>query len=164
MALVLRLAVVVAVALVLTPVGGSGGSRGNGLFGSVRKGPVMPVCQQGVPCDAPAQVTLVFSRSTAFGGTTQADPVSVRSNKNGRYRIALAPGYYATGTEIPLASFEPGYYTFGVNVRDLNAPRDSAANKGIDRKQDFIVLKPDGSMPEHKAPTAPAAKPKPPKK
>jgi len=76
----------------------------------------------------------------------------------------LAPGYYATGTEIPLASFEPGYYTFGVNVRDLNAPRDSAANKGIDRKQDFIVLKPDGSMPEHKAPTAPAAKPKPPKK
>lgn len=77
----------------------------------------------------------------------------------------LSPGYYATGSEIPLASFEPGFYTFAINVRDLNAPRDSAANKGVDRKQDFVVLKPDGSMPEKKAPPTPAAKPKaPPKK
>jgi len=94
MAPVLRLAVVVAVALVLTPVGGSGGSRGNGLFGSVRKGPVMPVCQQGVPCDAPAQLTLVFSRSTSLPNSTATGRVTVKSDRNGRYRIALAPGYY----------------------------------------------------------------------
>jgi GWxTD domain-containing protein len=79
----------------------------------------------------------------------------------------LAPGYYATGTEIPLAGFEPGYYTFAVLVRDLNAPRDSAANKGIERRQDFVVLKADGSMPERKtaaaaaAPSAPKPKPTP---
>jgi GWxTD domain-containing protein len=75
----------------------------------------------------------------------------------------LAPNYYATGIEIPLAGFEPGYYTFSVNVRDLNAARDSVANKGIERKQDFIVLKPDGSMPDRKAaaPAAAAPKPKP---
>ncbi len=98
MAPVLRLSAAVAVALVLLPAGGSGGSTGSGLYGSVRKGPVMPVCQQGVPCDAPAQVTLVFSRSTAFGGTAHSDPISVRSNKSGRYRIALAPGYYDVQT------------------------------------------------------------------
>lgn len=76
---------------------------------------------------------------------------------------ALGADYYGTGSEIPLASFEPGYYTFNLNVRDLNAPRDSAAFKGVDRKEEFIVLKADGSLPEGKA-AAPAAKPKPPVK
>ncbi len=76
---------------------------------------------------------------------------------------ALAPGYYATGSEIPLQTFEPGYYTFTLTVRDLNAPRDSEAFKGIDRKEDFVVLKPDGSIPEKPAPK-PAAKKAPSKK
>ena len=77
----------------------------------------------------------------------------------------LGADYYGTGSEIPLASFEPGYYTFTLNVRDLNAPRDSAAFKGADRKEEFIVLKPDGTMPDRKAavgkpaPKAPAKKP-----
>ncbi|MEO8190847.1 MAG: GWxTD domain-containing protein [Acidobacteriota bacterium] len=78
----------------------------------------------------------------------------------------LGADYYGTGSEIPLTSFEPGYYTFSLNVRDLNAPRDSAAFKGVDRKEEFVVLKPDGSMPEHRAaapgkpaPRAPAKKP-----
>ena len=35
----------------------------------------------------------------------------------------LAPGYFATGSEIPLQTFEPGYYTFTLTVRDLNAPK-----------------------------------------
>src|SRR5262249_14047069 len=76
----------------------------------------------------------------------------------------LAPGYYATGSEIPLATFEPGYYTFQLTVRDLSAARESAAFKGIDRKEDFVVLKPDGSMPEKAAPAKPAAKGKAPAK
>jgi len=75
----------------------------------------------------------------------------------------LAAGYYATGSEIPLQTFEPGYYTFALMVRDLNAPRESEAFKGIDRKEDFVVLKPDGSIPEKAAPK-PAAKPKAPAK
>ena len=75
----------------------------------------------------------------------------------------LAPAYYATGSEIPLQTFEPGYYTFTLTVRDLNAPRDSDAFKGIDRKEDFVVLKPDGTIPEKAAPK-PAAKPKAPAK
>jgi GWxTD domain-containing protein len=73
----------------------------------------------------------------------------------------LAPGYYASGSEIPLATFEPGYYTFQLNVRDLNAPRDSAAFKGIDRQEEFIVLKPDGTVPERAASKAAAPTPRP---
>jgi GWxTD domain-containing protein len=75
----------------------------------------------------------------------------------------VAAGLWGTGSEIPLASFEPGYYTFVITVRDLNATRGSAANKGIERKQDFTVLMPDGSLPPRPAkaqPARPAAKPK----
>ena len=61
--------------------------------------------------------------------------------------IPLADGFYASGSEIPLAGFQPGYYTFSITVRDLNAPRDSASWKGIERKAEFIVLTPEGSLP-----------------
>ena len=71
----------------------------------------------------------------------------------------LGPNYYASGSEIPLASFEPGFYTFTIHVRDLNAPRDSAAFKGIERKEDFVVLSADGSLPPKPA-AKPAPKPK----
>jgi GWxTD domain-containing protein len=71
----------------------------------------------------------------------------------------VGEAYYGAGSEIPLASFEPGYYTFLVKVRDLNAAPGSAANKGIDRQEDFVVLMPDGSLPPKKA-AAPAPTPK----
>ena len=76
---------------------------------------------------------------------------------------SIAEGFYVTGSEIPLASFEPGYYSFLVKVRDLNAAPGTAANKGIDRSQDFVVLMPDGSLPAKKA-AAPAPAPTPKKK
>ena len=47
-----------------------------------------------------------------------------------------------------------------ITVRDLNSAKGSAANKGIERKEDFIVLMPDGSMPP-KAAAKPAPAPKP---
>jgi GWxTD domain-containing protein len=73
----------------------------------------------------------------------------------------LGEGTYGGGREIPLESFKPGSYTFNLTVRDRNAPRDSAAFKGIERRADFVVLKPDGSMPDKPAPPptpAPATK------
>jgi GWxTD domain-containing protein len=74
----------------------------------------------------------------------------------------LTSGYYASGSEIPLTTFEPGYYTFTLNIRDLNAPRDSAAFKGLDRQADFVVLKPDGTPPDKaSAKAAPATTPRP---
>jgi hypothetical protein len=91
MASILRLGAGLAVALVLLPAAGPNGATGSGVFGTVRKGPVTPVCQQGVPCDAPAQVTLVFSRLEASGDVV----ARIRSTATGRYRVALEPGFYA---------------------------------------------------------------------
>ena len=76
----------------------------------------------------------------------------------------LGPNYYAAGSEIPLATFEPGYYTFTLNVRDMNAPRDSAAFKGVEMQADFVVLKPDGGLPDKPAPPTPAKSKAPAKK
>ena len=58
----------------------------SGLFGVVRRGPIRPVCSVDQACDAPARLTLVFSRR---GHSTR-----VRSGPAGRYRIALAEGIY----------------------------------------------------------------------
>ena len=74
--------------------------------------------------------------------------------------VQTAPGVYSTGNEIPLASFEPGYYTFIITVWDLNGPK-GPARKTIERKEDFVVLMPDGSLPKKNAPkAAPAPKKK----
>lgn len=52
------------------------------------RGPVMPVCMVGKPCDEPAaNVKLVFLRN----GKTVA---SVRTGRDGRYKVALASGVY----------------------------------------------------------------------
>jgi hypothetical protein len=64
----------------------------SGLHGVVHKGPTMPVCRVGEPCTAPAQVTLVFRN------TRTARTFRTRSNRQGRYRITLAAGYYAVTT------------------------------------------------------------------
>jgi len=92
MAWILRIAAGAALAVVLLPAAGPSGATGSGLYGTVRKGPVKPVCQIGVPCDAPAQVTLVFSSMAS--SPTSVQPVRVRTDTQGRYRIALRPGYY----------------------------------------------------------------------
>jgi hypothetical protein len=62
----------------------------SGFQGIVTKGPIVPVCRAGTPCDAPVQVTLLFHRA---GHTYRT-----RSGRDGRYRILLAPGYYAVTT------------------------------------------------------------------
>jgi hypothetical protein len=69
----------------------------------------------------------------------------------------LGTGFYGSGSEIPLQTFPPGYYSFALTVRDLNAPKDSADFKGIERVGEFIVLTPEGALPP-KAAAAPAAK------
>jgi Carboxypeptidase regulatory-like domain len=59
----------------------------SGLHGVVTRGPIMPVCMEGVPCSAPAKNTRVsfFRGGRAYRTTTDA---------RGRYRIALVPGRY----------------------------------------------------------------------
>ena len=97
----------VLVALVAAACGTANGTtvRG-GLYGKVTKGPIMPVCQEGVPCDGPAAgLTLVFSRNgTAVARTT--------TRQDGSYRLALRPGSY-TVRAVPrgLVPPEPGVVT-----------------------------------------------------
>jgi hypothetical protein len=64
----------------------------SGLYGTVTKGPITPVCRAEVPCSGPAaRLTLVFRR-----GTTAI--ARIRTTEAGRYRVRLAPGVYTVRT------------------------------------------------------------------
>jgi hypothetical protein len=68
----------------------------SGLYGTVAKGPIRPLCQTGQPCTAPAQVTLLFTHpNTARTPAT----FSTRSTTTGNYRVSLTPGHYTVTTK-----------------------------------------------------------------
>jgi GWxTD domain-containing protein len=138
--------------------------------------PTLPAATSAAPPPAPA--TPPGTPGAAPAAPAAADPkprimtrITVLRDGENAFEPLTSPadlqplgnGYYASGSEIPLESFQPGYYTFGIQVRDLNAPKDSAANKGIERKEDFVVLNADGSLPARAA-GKPTAKPKAPAK
>jgi hypothetical protein len=52
----------------------------------------MPVCRVDFPCDAPAQVTLVFTRAGTIVGRARSDAA-------GHYRVAITAGYYTVTTQ-----------------------------------------------------------------
>jgi hypothetical protein len=65
------------------------------LHGTVRMGPVTPVCRAGVPCSKPAaHVLLSFGRGAAL--------LRARTDAYGRYRIRLAPGTWTMTTRLRL--------------------------------------------------------------
>ena len=83
----MRALVALAVAVAASSAGAATSS--SGLRGLVTRGPITPVCVAGQPCSEPAKnVTLVFSRN---GRVVRR----ARTNDQGRYRVALAPGLYA---------------------------------------------------------------------
>jgi uncharacterized membrane protein len=64
----------------------------SGIRGIVIKSPTKPVCEEGIPCSAPAAgVALVFLR----GGVRVA---TVVTSKAGAYRVVLPPGTYVVRT------------------------------------------------------------------
>lgn len=64
-----------------------GAETRSGLFGTVFRGPIKPVCRVDEPCDEPARrIALTFVRDDTR--------VRVTTNDRGRYRVALAPGVY----------------------------------------------------------------------
>src|SRR5690348_9892054 len=68
-----------------------GAVPGSGLYGTVMRGPVTPVCRVGVPCYARApNVVFTFSRASFVRET--------RTDKQGAYRVALPPGIYSVRT------------------------------------------------------------------
>jgi hypothetical protein len=63
-----------------------------GLQGRVMRGPIMPVCRVGVPCEEPAKgVTLRFSRNGRI-------VARATTNSKGWYRVVLKPGRYSVRT------------------------------------------------------------------
>ena len=63
-------------------------AKPSGLYGTVTRGPITPVCRVGVPCDEPAaRMTIVFAG--------RMKSVRVRTDAGGRYRVRLAPGLYS---------------------------------------------------------------------
>jgi hypothetical protein len=90
----------IALVVLFAGVPASGATTGTGLRGLVVRGPVRPVCQPGVSCDAPAKhVTLTFTRS----GVSK----SVVTGDDGRYRILLAAGTYAVRIPSAKLGFSP---------------------------------------------------------
>lgn len=80
-------------ALVPTALGATSthGIPPSGLQGVVTRSPITPVCIEGVPCSAPAKNTpLVFFRRERI--------VRTRTDSIGRYRVALAPGWWSVRT------------------------------------------------------------------
>jgi hypothetical protein len=95
----------------------------SGLHGTVTKGPTGPVCRQGQPCTAPAQLTLVFRRGTRS--------IRVRTSTAGRYRVVLAPGYY-TVTTVERIGIVPSIRPRRVHVRSGHVDRlDFFVDTGI---------------------------------
>ena len=80
-------------ALVVMALGATSAHAGapSGLRGLVTRSPITPVCMEGVPCSAPATNTpLVFFR--------QGRSIRTRTDSAGRYRVALAPGWWGVRT------------------------------------------------------------------
>src|SRR5205085_5151905 len=85
----MRALVALAAAVAASSAGAAASTSSSGLRGLVTRGPITPVCVAGQPCSEPAKnVTLVFSRNSRVVRRA-------RTNDQGRYRVALAPGLYA---------------------------------------------------------------------
>lgn len=88
----MRAALVLVVGLALTTlIGVAPAKRASGLYGTVTRGPTLPVCRVGDACGEPAARTvLVFLRSRR--------PVArVTTRADGTYRVPLDPGTYLVG-------------------------------------------------------------------
>jgi hypothetical protein len=98
--------------------GSAGGGTVTGLRGYVKRGPTMPVCRVGVPCDAPARgVKLRFSRSGKVVATAT-------TNNRGWYRVVLRGGRYSVG----------------MNTKgDAYGPHSATVQRGRMTRRDFLI-------------------------
>lgn len=99
--------------------GSAGGGTATGLRGYVMRGPTMPVCRVGVPCDAPARgVKLRFSRAGKVVATAT-------TNNRGWYRVVLRAGRYSVSTNAKAPT------VFG--------PRTVTVQSGVMKRRDFLI-------------------------
>jgi hypothetical protein len=104
-----------------TAAGAFGGAQATGVRGLVTRGPITPVCQEGVPCSAPAKhIKITFARA----GVAK----TVVTGANGRYSILLAPGTYAVRFPSAKFGFRPRSV---VVVAGRMSTRDFSVDTGI---------------------------------
>ena len=80
-----------------------------GLSGSVQRGPVTPVCQVGVPCDAP----FAASFDVQAGARTVT---TFKSDSAGHFTVPLAPGTYTVVPHADAPLMNPSAQTKSVQV------------------------------------------------
>ena len=66
------------------------------ITGVVRLGPIMPVCQQGVPCDGVYKGAKVVVRRQGGG----AGVLRTIADDAGAFQVSAAPGTYSVGVEV----------------------------------------------------------------
>jgi hypothetical protein len=101
----MRIAFALVVAFIALAVGSAGASAAtqSGIRGTVIKSPTKPVCEEGVPCSAPAAgVVLVFVRNGVEAART-------KTLHNGSFRVVLAPGTYVVRSlrKVPIGGMHP---------------------------------------------------------
>ena len=72
-----------------------GGLRNTGLEGTVRRGPIQPVCRDGEPCDAPVQAEFTLQ----WDGHALA---RFASDSTGHFLVYIAPGTYLVVPDEPI--------------------------------------------------------------
>jgi hypothetical protein len=80
-----------------------------GLTGTVLRGPVTPVCQVNVPCDAPFAASFEVRRAGARVATFTSDA-------EGKFRVSLPPGSYVIVPAADAPIMQPEIQTKDVQV------------------------------------------------
>ena len=88
---------------------GSSGLDKTGLEGTMRRGPIQPVCQVGEPCDGPLEAGFTLRQ----GGQVAA---RFRSDSDGHFRVFVAPGSYAVVPDEDAPLLQPGQQAQEVSV------------------------------------------------
>jgi hypothetical protein len=77
------------------PVQPGGGLRTTGLEGTVRRGPIQPVCREGEACDAPVQADFTLRQDGR-------DLARFASDSTGHFLVYIAPGTYLVVPDEPI--------------------------------------------------------------
>ena len=101
----MRIAFALVAAFIALAVGSPGASAAtqSGIRGTVIRSPTRPVCEEGVPCTAPAAgVVLVFVRNGVEVARSKTLP-------DGSFRVVLAPGTYVVHSlrKFPIGGMYP---------------------------------------------------------
>jgi hypothetical protein len=83
----------------------------SGLEGTIRRGPVLPVCREGIPCDAPVQADFTVQQNGHVVARFTTDGA-------GHFSVYVAPGRYVVMPDKPIG-ISPQAFQVVVNTEGL---------------------------------------------